>query len=341
MKFSEFFKEKIPVYAVECSVWLLMLMFLSAFHVSIQLMIIFSILTGISEIGLTLWEFFRKKIYYCELLHHTEELKQKYLVSEIMEEPEFLEGKIFYSVLKQTSRAMTEEISAYRRENAEFREFIELWVHEVKLPISSLQLMLHNHPNEITAQAQEQLRKVNDYTDTVLYYARSEIAEKDYLIKPISLKKIVGSVLRKNREDLILHEISLHVHDLEKEVNTDGKWIEYILTQLISNSLKYTDKEKEIPEISIYAEETSDTVKLVFRDNGIGISENDLPYIFEKSFTGTNGHTSAKSTGMGLYITERLCRKLGHQISCRSEVGKFTEFQILFQKNDFFSVAKK
>jgi signal transduction histidine kinase len=116
---------------------------------------------------------------------------------------------------------------------------------------------------------------------------------------------------------------------------TDGKWLGYILGQLISNSLKYFSDTRE-PEIHISAADEQDCVKLCFCDNGIGIPAADLPRIFDKSFTGENGRTSAKSTGMGLYIVKNLCEKLGHRIEVSSEFGVYTEFIITFAKNDYY-----
>jgi signal transduction histidine kinase len=142
------------------------------------------------------------------------------------------------------------------------------------------------------------LRHIDDYIENVLYYARSENAE-----------------------------------NLDIKVMTDSKWLEYILGQLMSNSMKYFSSERE-PEIRVYAEDMQDKTMLHFCDNGIGISESDLPYVFEKSFTGENGHTHAKSTGMGLYIVKKLCNKLGHAVSVKSVQGEFTEIILSFGKNN-------
>lgn len=340
MKFVDFLKDRFFLYSLCAFTWVCMVVFMTAFHVSEQLIIIVSTLLAVSLVCGELWEFFRKKRYYDSIVRNIEELDKKYLISEMTDEPEFLDGQIFQYTLEQAGKSMAENVAGYRRENAEFREFIELWVHEVKLPLSSLQLILHNNRSSATEKALEQLRKVDGYADTVLYYARSENAEKDYIIKQVDLKKAVGSVAIRNREDLSLNGFTLNVHDIDLKVLTDGKWLEYILNQLISNSIKYISESNKNPEIEIYSEDLQDSVRLFFRDNGIGISEDDLPYIFEKSFTGKNGHRHAKSTGMGLYIAKNLCTKLGHGIECRSEEGVFTEFVITFYKNHFFDVTK-
>ncbi|MBP5580288.1 MAG: sensor histidine kinase, partial [Ruminococcus sp.] len=173
--------------------------------------------------------------------------------------------------------------------------------------------------------------------DQVLYYARSGSAEKDYIIKETSLKRIVANAALKNREDIQLAGASVETEGLDISVMTDGKWLEFMLGQFIANSLKYT-VEGRSTVMSISAEELTDRVLLRFRDNGIGIPEKDLPRVFDKSFTGENGRLYAKSTGMGLYIVKSLCEKLGHSISVTSQQGSYTEFTIAFAKNDFYKM---
>jgi hypothetical protein len=184
----------------------------------------------------------------------------------------------------------------------------------------------------------EQIGQIDNYIENVLYYARSETAEKDYLIRDVSLKRIFGEIALKNREQLQARNVNIQAKNLDIYVTTDSKWLEYILGQIMGNSMKYFSDERE-PEILVYAENTKDRTILHFRDNGIGITERDLPYIFEKSFTGENGRTHAKSTGMGLYIVKKLCDKLGHSVKVQSVQGEFTEIIITFGRNDFNKIG--
>ncbi len=119
---------------------------------------------------------------------------------------------------------------------------------------------------------------------------------------------------------------------------TDGKWLEFIFGQLISNSLKYKAEDRPL-KISVTAEPHEDSVVLLFKDNGSGIPAEDLPYVFEKSFTGANGHRHPGSTGMGLYIVKSLCNRLGHSLTVRSEQGAFTEFIFTFSKNNHLKMS--
>jgi len=147
----------------------------------------------------------------------------------------------------------------------------------------------------------------------------------------------VANVALKNRESAQLCGASIETEGLDLSVMTDGKWLEFMLGQLMANSLKYTVEGRE-PVIRISAEELPDRVLLRFRDNGTGIPEADLPRIFDKSFTGENGRSYAKSTGMGLYIVKSLCERLGHSITASSVKGEYTEFTIAFAKNQFYKM---
>ena len=335
MRFRDYIRDRLWFYVIAAISFGLMLLFLTAYRVSSQLVTFMTAIFLLFIITEELVGFFRKKGFYNDLYNKLEVLDKKYLIHEMVDKPDFLEGKITYDVFCQAHKSMCENVSDYKRRSADFREFIEMWVHEVKLPVASLQLMAHNHSDNLGEKFLEQLRRIDGYTDQVLYYARSESAEKDYIIKENSLKRTVANVALKNREDIQLAGASIETEGLDISVMTDGKWLEFMLGQFIANSLKYTVEGRETV-MRISAEELPDRVLLHFRDNGIGIPEKDLSRVFDKSFTGENGRSYAKSTGMGLYIVKSLCERLGHSISVTSEQGSFTEFTIAFSKNDYF-----
>lgn len=331
MSFIEFLKDKFIVYIIYGISLFLIIVFLSAFHVPVPEIIIVSVMLFISFITVQLWDFFRRKNYYDRLLMYINSLDKKYLISEMQSMPNFYDGKILYEVLYESNKSMYEHIKEHIQENIEFQEFIELWVHEIKIPVSRLQLMCHNEGN---TQYSMQLQYIDDYIENVLYYVRSRNAEKDYIFKEISLRRVFADVALKNREEIQLRGVKIKTENLDVCVVSDSKWLFFIINQLMGNSMKYFSAERE-PEIKIFADENSDRIILHFRDNGIGIPSSDLPYIFEKSFTGENGRICAKSTGMGLYIVKNLCTKLGHDISAESVQGEYTEIIISFGKNDF------
>lgn len=330
MKLTDYLKDRIPAYVILALTWGLILIFLFTFHVKTEAAVIISSLLWLGVLMTEVWGFLRKRTFYSSLLNNMEQIDKKYLLSEMTEEPVFLDGRILYEVMQETNKSMCEHIGEYRRDNSEFREYIELWVHEIKLPVASLQLMCHNDSNTRYA---EQLKRIDDYIENVLYYARSGNAEKDYVIKAVSLKRTFADIAIKNREELQERNITLRTENLDNDVMTDGKWLAFILGQLMNNSMKY-----EATEITVTADDSAEKTVLHFLDNGIGIPESDLPYIFDKSFTGENGRTHCKSTGMGLYIVKKLCDRLGHGVSAKAVQGEFTEIIITFGKNDIYDV---
>lgn len=335
MKLKEFIKDRYFIYISIILAYIVIIIFMLAFKVQAEPVIVVSFIFWLLMFILETWEFLRKKKFYDQIFSKLDELDRKYLISEMLENPSFYEEQLICTILHESNKSMCENIADYRRNASDFREFIEMWVHEIKLPVSSLLLMVHNNKNAFDGKVLEQLRRIDDYTDKVLYYTRSENAEKDYLIKETLLGRSVSNVAVKYREDLLLHNIQLQTDNLNIGVMTDGKWLEFILGQLISNSIKFISKDRE-PVIRISAEDSSDRTVLHFKDNGIGIPESDLNYIFEKTFTGENGRTQAKSTGIGLYIVKNLCDRLGHKITVSSVKGEYTEFTLTYAKNNFY-----
>ena len=199
MKLTEFIRDRLTAYLIYAITWALVLVFLIAFHIPTEAIIIVSILVLLGATAAELWAFLRKRSYYDKLLSDLSQLDKKYLLSEMLEEPEFLDGRILHSAICDADKSMCEHIAEYRRESADFREYIELWVHEIKLPVAGLQLMCHNDGN---TRYNEQLRRIDEYIENVLYYARSGSAEKDYIIKPVLLKRIFGEVAVRNRGEL-------------------------------------------------------------------------------------------------------------------------------------------
>ncbi|MDE6091670.1 MAG: sensor histidine kinase [Ruminococcus sp.] len=336
MKFGSFLADKLVSIVITIVAWLIIWDFLSAFHIKAGQILIIGIIYFFADISKILWEFFSRNKFYTNLVFNSENLEKKYLLSAMTESPDFYEGRIFHEILCEANKSMCDNVAEYRRRSTEFQEYIELWVHEVKLPVASLLLMCHNNP-ETNEKYSEQLRRIDDCIENVMYYVRSENAEKDYLIKKVSLKRAFANIAIRNREELQQRNVILKTENLDITVMTDSKWLEYIMGQVIGNSMKYFSDDRE-PEINIYAVETEDNVTLHMRDNGIGIPLSDLPYIFEKTYTGKNGRTHAKSTGMGLYIIKKLCESLGHDVKAESVQNEFTDISIIFGKNNFIQI---
>ena len=286
-----------------------------------------------------IYDFGRRKKFYDKFLNDLDLLDKKYLITEMVEKPNFYEGEILYDALYEIDKSMAEKIKEYSLSIADFKEYIEMWIHEVKLPLASLNLMVHNHKELSDKKIIEQLKRIDDDVEQVLYYVRSENAEKDYLIKEIELNKVISNVAIKNKDILLENNIDFEVEVGNKKVLTDSKWLEFIVNQIVSNSMKYIRNGVE-HLIRITAEENSKNIILKIYDNGIGISKADIPKVFDKTFTGNNGRKIETSTGMGLYISKQLCKKLGHKITIDSKEKEYTEVSILFNKDNFLNIAK-
>lgn len=335
MKLSEYLIDKIGDILIFILGHFTIIMLLIAFKAEPSLIFTIIFINCIIFLSIILIDYFRKKKFYSNLLNNVENLDKKYLILEMIEKPGFYEGKIFYELLYEINKSMIENVKEYSLSINEFKEYVEMWIHEVKIPISSLVLLNHNHKNELSKKYEEQIRRLDNYIDQILYYVRSENVEKDYIIKGTSISSVIKSVALKNKDDLIENDIELDVKVNDENVLTDSKWLEFMLNQIINNSIKYRNQDKKAC-IKITTEKIDNKVTLSIYDNGIGIKKSDLPQIFNKSYTGDNGRKVAKSTGMGLYIVKNLCEKLGHKLDVESEYGKFTKVQITFYENDFY-----
>lgn len=307
------------------------------FNVSITLQIFVLTVLFLGLLAAGIYDYSRKKGFYRELEQKLQQLEEKYLLMEMLEKPEFLEGQIFYNVLSEMQKSMNDEIFVQIRKNNEFKRYIETWVHEVKLPIASIRLILHEYKGTSARILKEQMGRIESYVEQVLYYLRSEVPEKDYRIAPHSLKKLTDQSVSENRDSLILNRIKIIQETQDISVYTDEKWMRFILGQIISNAVKY---KKEDSIIRIWSHQDEKHSFLHILDNGMGIAKEDLPRVFEKSFTGKNGRIQQASTGMGLYLCNTLCKRLGHRLAVQSKEGEYTEITIEFYENEYLDVLK-
>ena len=310
MKFKEYLKDNIlnfmlltfTVISIEILLMIYNISVLIRIYIAVSILLIYLLGLSIS--------YYKKKKFYGKVLKILEDIDKKYLLPEMIDAPDFLEGKILKRVIEDMGKAMTEHVNEYKFLTEDYKEYIELWIHEVKIPIATSKMIIENNKNEVTKNIDEELDKIDDYTEQALFYARSNTVNKDYIIKKIKLEKIVNMALLKNKKEFIGRKINVNIYDLDLEVATDSKWLVFILNQIISNSIKYK-KQNENLTLEIFAKKQKENVTLYIKDNGIGISKNDISRIFEKGFTGENGRIiGKKSTGIGLYLCKKLCDKL-------------------------------
>lgn len=333
MRLIDFIKERILFIAISIGILFFSSILLIALNVDLYAIVFIFLLNCIGILIFHLYEYFNKKKYYDELISNLDMLDKKYLISEMLEEGGFLDSKILYYVLKEATKAMNDEIASLKINNNEYREYIELWVHEIKTPIASCKLLIENNKSELTKSIDEEIDKVENYIEQALFYARSNALEKDYIVKEINLKSVVNKVIRRNSKVLIEKKIKIETLDLEKIVYTDSKWIEFIINQILSNAIKYIDVDKKENKIRFYTQNIGENVVLYIEDTGIGMSEKDIVKAFEKGYTGENGRRFGKSTGMGLYLCKKLTKKLGLGINIESEMKKGTKISIIFPIN--------
>lgn len=209
------------------------------------------------------------------------------------------------------------------KKHSEMVDYYSMWAHQIKTPISAMSLLLQGSDNKENKALQMELFKIEQYVEMVLGYLRIEDSSSDLVLQNYSLDNIVKQSIRKYAAMFIRKNISLDFRELNCTILTDEKWILFVMEQILSNALKYTNKGK----ISIYMDDKKDKV-LVIEDTGIGIAEEDLPRVFEKGFTGYNGRMDKKATGIGLYLCEKILNKLSHNITITSKVGEGTKVYI-------------
>ena len=269
-----------------------------------------------------------------KLLEMAGQLKERYLIPEVMPSPDGAEEQVFYQLLKMAEKSMLERLGEMEQERGEYRTYIEQWVHEVKTPITALKLLCENNRSHFSREVLAELENINRCAEQALYYSRSEHTEKDYSIREMNLAEVVHGAIADNKYLLRQCDMAITVDDLEPVVYADDKWVRFILNQIITNAVKYRTPQQ--PALHIFTERTGDQVLLSIADNGIGIPESDLPRIFEKGFTGQNGRTVHSSTGIGLYLCKRLCDKLGIGLTA-SSMGRGTTITLSFHINDFIT----
>lgn len=337
MKFLDFIKQK--VFYLVTQLCVLVLTYFGLVSINRQFNLFAMITAVLYLIGCFLpliIEYNVKKEFYYNLLLIFDNLQRKNLISEMINSPNFIEGIILYDVLKGANKAYLEEINRYKSIQEDYREYIELWVHEIKTPIASSQLIAQNNDDPAMKSIFEELKKIEGYVMQALFYSRSNTVEKDYIVKEISLNQICNDVIKKNSQLFIQNNISIQTENLELPVFCDAKWLSYILTQVIINAIKYAKKENGV--INISAKKYENHTVLAVHDNGIGIAAHEVSKIFDKGFVGSNGRQNEKSTGMGLYICKKLCDKLGLSISASSETGQGTTIEIIFPKNSMTDI---
>ena len=226
--------------------------------------------------------------------------------------------ELLESLMEEKGRKDAETTEKLR----DMEEYYTLWVHQIKTPIAAMSLLLQEEDTPENSELSMELFHIEQYVEMVLQYLRLESPDPDLAIRSVEVDSCVRQAVRKYARSFIRKKIALDFQETGMEVVTDEKWLVFVLEQLLSNALKYTKK----GTIRIYGKDGF----LFIEDTGIGIAAEDLPRIFEKGYTGYNGRLDKKSTGIGLYLCQKVLKKLGHGIAITSVPGKGTKAALRF-----------
>lgn len=247
--------------------------------------------------------------------------KSLLLMTRDLPEPASLLEKDYQSLVLSLNRMYSDKITEEQAVRSELTDYYTTWVHQIKTPIAAMQLLLRNEDTSSGRQLKAELFRIEQYVEMVLCYFRLGSSTNDFVLQYCDLDHIIRRSIRKFAGQFIQKRISLIYEPVKCSVLTDEKWLSFVIEQLLSNAVKYTN------EGSVTISVSSNQV-LSISDTGIGISDEDLPRIFEKSYTGYNGRIDRRSTGLGLYLCQRILRRLSHPISVISEPGKGSTFSI-------------
>ena len=271
--------------------------------------------------------FFLQRARLRELESILDSLDQKYLFTECTPPPKNLYERRVFDLTRRACRDMTGAVSDAQAAQREYREYVERWVHEIKAPITASRLICRDLDGETRRKLTAELARVEAHVERALFYARAENPEQDCLLRQVTLEKIVVQAIENHRFLLIQNGIRVETEGLNHTVYTDEKWAVFILGQLLQNAARYRG---EAPVIAISASFLGKQVRLTVSDNGIGIPAHELPRVFERGFTGSNGRSRGGSTGMGLYLCKKLSGFLELELDIASGEGRGTTVTLTF-----------
>lgn len=252
---------------------------------------------------------------------------------------------LYHRLLENQSIARSGSESSAAVRQSRMRDYYSMWVHQIKTPISAMKLLLEAEREELgqlmcdeEPQAtltelsdnldsfEDELFRIEEYVGMALQYQRVSSTENDFVLEKVSVDGVIRDTIKKYAKIMIRRHIGINYSGTKKQVYTDEKWLAFILEQILSNAIKYTPQ----GFVTIETAEEKDRFFITIKDTGIGIKAEDLPRVFEKGYTGYNGHADKKATGIGLYLCRQMADKLGHTIRMESEIGKGTKVWIGF-----------
>ncbi len=274
-----------------------------------------------------MFDFFQQRARLLELKSILDGLDRKYLFTECVPQPKGLFERRLFDLTRLAGRDMTGAVSDAQASQREYREYVERWVHEIKAPITAARLICRELDGDTRRKLTAELSQIEAHVERALFYARAENPEQDCLFRQIELEKIAAQAIENHRSLLIQNGIRVEMKHMNCAVYTDEKWAVFILGQLLQNAARYRGPE---PVITLSAKPLGRQTQLIVHDNGIGIPAHELPRVFERGFTGSNGRIRGGSTGIGLYLCRKLAVFLELELRMDSQEGAGTTVTLTF-----------
>lgn len=286
---------------------------------------------------------YRKKVEQLELIAAAPDINLSQMDSPVGQDERFQQ-----EIMQQLNQMRIDVENASQKSSEDMTDYYTMWAHQIKTPIFALRLLLQESPEENKEKLSE-LFKIEQYVEMVLGYLRTEDMSSDLKLSRCSLDRIIRDQIHKYAGIFVSKKLTLTYESISQDVLTDEKWLGFVIGQILSNALKYTRTggiriylEKKLSldtddvSISIGNDDCNkvENFTLVIEDTGIGIRAEDIPRIFEKGYTGVNGRDDNRATGIGLYLSNKIMRKLGHRLYITSTEGKGTKVFLEFSVED-------
>lgn len=336
MTLGDYVKDKLQMLIFQAALGLISFVYLRVCGLrQNQLLFFYTVWAVILSVSLV-YGWLQRKKYFDEIFRTVKELDKPYLIPEVLPPSWRLEDRLYGEILKTSSKSVVDAVRHMEREQKEYKEFIENWIHEVKVPVTAISLICDNEKSKASRKIKSQLSVLENDVEKALFYARSDRVYQDYLIRLVELDQVVYEVLGRGQMYFRMNEMQIEVEAEGAKAYCDDKWLGFILNQILINAVKYKKKKKG--RIVIKGEKREGKEVLSIWDDGMGIAPEELPRVFEKGFTGSNGRLSMEmeengekrtgalpaATGIGLYLCRKLCRKLDMGIGICSRKGEYT-----------------
>lgn len=324
---------------------LLYILFILLFNINVYIdpgidigkdsLIYLNLIFALALVLFIIYDFFKKKKEFDTILDTVK------VIDSVDVDEEFKDGieKELIRQIKEEHIYWMKKMEKIEDELKDANDYMTDWIHQVKIPISILEIMSKRvDDTEISKNINREIKRIDSLVEQALYIIRSGEYSSDFSIEEIEIDKVIRSVIKKNRYLFIYNKLEIDIKETGFSVFTDRKWIAHIIELIIDNACKYSH---EGGKIEIFPEKREKSLVVHIKDYGEGIDKVDLDRIFEKGFTGKNGRNRFKSTGMGLYIAKKILTALGDDIEVKSVEGEFCDVSIIFNKgHDFFKVMQ-